>query len=284
MNILVLGAGGMAGHVITLYLRENGFSVDTLSAHNKLDEKTHLIDVTVDAELKDFLENNTYDVVVNCIALLTKPSEEQKALAVYLNAYLPRFLEEHYKDTKTKIIHISTDAVFATTHSPYKEDNKYSGESFYGRTKALGEIDNDKDVSFRLSIVGPSMQVDGSGLFNWFYSQKGEIQGYSNIVWNGITTTELAKAIMAAIEQNVTGIYHLSPKEDISKFDLLQLFKEIFERNDITVKPVEGSAIGTTLINTRKDFDYTIPDYKTMVSEMKTWIENHPKLYPHYEK
>lgn len=281
-KVLVLGAGGMAGHVVATYLKEHGFDVDTLSAHNALDEHTQLIDVTDKQKLKSFLKTHEYDVVINCIGLLVKQSEERKDLAAYLNAYLPHFLENYYKDTSTKVLHISTDCVFAGHNAPYKEDDAQDGDLFYGRAKALGELSNDKDLTLRMSIIGPDMKKDAPGLFNWFYSQDGEITGYSNVIWHGVTTIELAKAMVAAIEQDLTGLYHLVPKKSISKFDLLQLFKEVFERKGMTVTPVESSAIDLTLVNTRTDFDYQVPDYKTMIGEMREWIENHPKLYKHY--
>lgn len=286
MNVLVLGAGGMAGHLIALYLREQGWAVDTLSATNPLDSKTHLIDVTDQKRLTNFLTNRHYDAVINCIALLVKPSEEHKDLAVYLNSYLPHFLATFYKDNKTKVIQIGSDGIFSGEHAPYAEDALPDGTSFYGRTKALGELDNDKDLTFRLSITGPDTRPNAPGLFNWFLTQpKGsEISGYTNVMWSGVTTLEIAKAIKAAIEQNLTGVYHLTPKDTISKFDLLQLLQAVFDRKDVTITPSTGSAVGTTLTSKRHDFKYQVPDYKTMIEDLKTWIHTRQKLYNHYER
>jgi dTDP-4-dehydrorhamnose reductase len=283
MRILVLGAGGMAGHVVALHLRERGFKIDTQSAKNALDDNTELVDITDLEAFKKLLNNKTYDVIINCIALLTKECEERKDLAVYLNSYIPRFLEHKYLGTKTKIIQISSDFVFSGENPPYSENGIPDNRSTYGLTKALGEINNDKDLTLRLSIVGPSLQKDGGGLFDWFYSQKGEISGFTNAMWSGITTTELAKGIEAAIKQNITGIYHFAPPETISKFELLELFKNVFGCKNISISAVVGSSAGTTISNTRTDFDYKIPDYITMVQYMKKWVETHPKLYKHYE-
>lgn len=284
MRVLVLGASGMAGHVVTLYLRQHGHSVDTVAAKNKLDEATHLLDVADTPVFNNFLDANKYDVIVNCVALLVKPSEERKDLAVLLNSHLPHFLETYYQDTPTRIIHISTDGVFSGKNAPYREDSLRDGESFYGRSKALGEINNIKDLTFRLSIIGPDLQTDGPGLLNWFINQTGELSGYTNSLWSGITTLELAKAINAALEQNVTGIYHLAAQSSISKFDLLQLLKGVFERQDISIKPVKGQASNMSLTNTRNDFKFQLPAYKTMVKDMKDWMDGHAGLYKHYEK
>ncbi len=283
MKILVLGAGGMAGHVVSTYLREYGHDVNTLSARNKLDELTKLVDVTDLKSLEGVLSQIKYDAVINCIGLLVKQSEERKDLSTFINSFLPHFLENYYKDTPTKVIHLSTDCVFSGKNPPYYEDSIYDGELYYDRTKALGEIINDKDLTFRMSIIGPDMQENGLGLFNWFYKQTGEVSGYTTAIWSGITTIELARGIAAALEQRITGIYHLVPGSNVSKFDLLQIFKREFNRSDITINPASNVTLDKTLINTRKDFDFTVNDYKTMIEHMHKWIESHPQLYPHYQ-
>jgi len=283
-RILVIGAAGMAGHVISTFLRESDFTVDTLSAHNKMDDSTILIDVTDKNLFENFLDKNNYDVIINCIGLLVKQSEDRKDLASYINAYLPHYLEYKYKETDTKVVHLSTDCVFSGKNAPYTENSPYDGELFYDRSKALGEIINTKDLTFRMSIIGPDSQENGIGLFNWFYSQSGEINGYTRALWSGITTIELARGIEAALHQNLTGLYHLVPGTSISKYELVKLFATTFNRSDITIKPDSSVVQDKTLINTRTDFDFDVSDYESMVKQMKIWIANHSNLYPHYSE
>lgn len=273
----------MAGHVIATHLNGQGYEITTLSNKNKLNEGTIQIDVTDKEKLNNFLNNNDFDFVINCIGMLIKPSEERKDMAVLINAYLPHFLEKFYQNNKTKVIHLSTDCVFSGKNPPYRENSIQDGELFYDKSKALGEIINNKDLTFRMSIIGPDMQEGGLGLFNWFMSQTGEISGYSKAIWNGITTIELAKAINSAIEQNITGLYHLVPSENITKYDLLKLFKEVFNRKDIKIIKNEEVVLDKTLINTRKDFNYKIPSYKRMILDMKEWITLHNELYENYK-
>ena len=283
-KVLILGAGGMVGHVISTYLIENDYYVSTVTAHHKLNSATTIIDVTEFNELKKYLDKAGFDVVVNCIGMLVKSSEEHKDQAVYLNAYIPHLLEKYYERTHTKIIHLSTDCVFSGKTPPYTEDSWPDGELFYDRTKALGEIINNKDLTFRMSIVGPDSQENGIGLFNWFFLQTGEIKGYTGAIWTGVTTIELAKAVKRAIEQDITGLYHLVPSDNISKYELLKLFKEAFMRSDISITPVDGITQDKTLLNTRTDFNYKVPGYLEMVEEMKVWIDKHNYLYPHYAR
>lgn len=285
MKILVLGASGMAGHVISTYLREKGHEVVPIGGRRKVLEDTAMLDLMDKQALEAFLKENTFDVIVNAVGMLIQQSEDRKDVASYLNGFLPHQLEYTFRDTKTKIIHLSTDCVFSGENGPYNEDSPYDGQTFYDRSKALGEIKNGKDLTLRMSIIGPDANPEGSGLFGWFYKQTGTIFGFTNAIWNGVTTIELAKAISDAIDQNLTGLYHLTPKtETISKYDLVSLFKTVFERNDITIEPKETKPTNKVLLNHRTDFDHEIPTYEQMIREMKAWIEDHKELYPHYEK
>ena len=52
--------------------------------------------------------------------------------------------------------------------------------------------------------------------------------------------------------------------------------------NELNIEPFDGFVADKSLKRTRFDFDYTVPDYETMVSEMAEWIMNHKDYYPHY--
>lgn len=74
------------------------------------------------------------------------------------------------------------------------------------------------------------------------------------------------------IENNVTGLYHLHSKQKLSKLTLLELFKEVFEKNDIEIIPDEEVVLDRTIISTRTDFCYTPPGYRKMLNELKEWM------------
>lgn len=245
MRVLVLGKRGMVAHIMIMYLRERGHDVDSISLRNEV----------------DFRPKDGYDVVINCIGILVADSEKNKAEAVYFNSYLPHMLEEWYRYTDTKVIHISTDCV--------------SDGDFYGRTKALGEIENDKDLTLRMSLIGADMKPSGTGLFNWFMRQEGEIDGYVCAIWNGITTLQLAKSIEQAMD--LVGIYNLVPAKGMSKYDLLQTLNYEFDKN-LIIKPVELGRDKTLPPGDK----IPIPTYRTMLKEMKEWIYEHPETYSHY--
>jgi len=171
---------------------------------------------------------------------------------------------------------------FSGKAGPYSENSFRDGETFYDRTKALGEVEDKKNLIFRNSIVGPDMKENGIGLFNWFMKQNDTINGYIKAIWTGVTTLTLAKAMERAVTENLAGIYNLVNNKSISKFDLLGLFNKYMRDDEILIKPSEAVNLNKSLINNRKDFSFVVPSYEQMVIEMKEWIYSHKELYPHY--
>ena len=282
MKILVLGASGMAGHIVTLYFKEKGYDVTAFTRR----PISYCHNITGNAlstdDLKAAILSDDYDVIINCIGILNQFAEEHKSDAVFLNGFMPHFLADTLKDRKTKLIHMSTDCVFAGNTGPYYEDSLQDGRIFYDRSKAIGEINDEKNLTFRNSIIGPDPNKNGIGLFNWFMKQSGPIGGYTGAIWTGVTTYTLAKAMEQAIKENLKGLYNLVNNESINKYELLKLFNKYFKNNSVEINPNDKLQLDKSLRNTRTDFSFTVPSYEQQIQEMKEWIDAHKELYPHY--
>jgi len=283
MRILVLGAIGMAGHTITLYFKEKGYDVTAYSVTPFPYCKNIVGNVFETNTFKAMLLSGNYDIIINCIGILNQTAEDHKAKAAYLNSYLPHFIADTISQTSSKLIHMSTDCVFAGNAAPYTEKSLRDGTSFYDRSKALGEVEDEKNLTFRNSIVGPDMNPEGIGLFNWFMKQAGTINGFTGAMWTGVTTLTLAKAMEQAVKENLTGLYNLVNGDNISKFELLKLFNQYFKDNSITINSSDKLQLDKTLISLRSDeFSFKVPSYEQMIVEMKEWVESHKDFYHHY--
>ena len=274
-KILVVGAAGMAGHMIYKYLRSTGkYEVGATTRKPVTFFESFAVDVETDLKFfTEIINSAEVDVIVNCIGLLVKPSQDNPAKAAYLNSFLPHLLEWLTEDTKTKVIHLSTDCIFDGREGPYSEGDIHTETNWYGRSKSLGELDNGKDLTMRTSIIGSELKEDGTGLFHWFSKQKGDVNGYSNHYWNGITTLEMAKQIdrVLDLDFDLTGIYHFCPKTLVTKGDLLVMIKEIWGRAnvEITLAPAEEE-LNKGLVNNRmKEYDPEIPPYPKQFEELK---------------
>ncbi|MDD6479308.1 MAG: sugar nucleotide-binding protein [Oscillospiraceae bacterium] len=282
MKFLILGCNGMAGHTISLYLKERGHDVFGFDLR-----KSNLIDsVSGDARnvdlIREIVTKGNYDSVINCIGILNQYAESNKPLAAFLNGYFPHFLAEITENTDTQIIHMSTDCVFSGKKGQYTEEDFRDGETFYDRSKALGELEDNKNITLRNSIIGPDINPNGIGLMNWFMQQNGTINGFTKAIWTGQTTLQLAKTMEVAARERATGLYNTVPDSSINKFDLLCLLNKYLRDNRLDIVAVEGVNADKSLKRTRFDFSYIIPDYEQMIAEMAEWVKAHKDLYLHY--
>jgi len=277
MRILVLGAEGMLGHVVKKYFEKKGNEVYA-TCRDKNDE--NYFDLTDDIKNIDkIVERIKPEVVINCIGLLNKVAEENQALAVLINSYLPHYMDELSEKANFKFIHVSTDCVFDGKKGKYTVDSFKDAYSFYGQSKALGELNNNRSVTLRTSIVGPDENPKGIGLFQWFMNQENETKGYSKVIWTGITTIQFAKCMEEAIEKDLSGLYHAVNGSEIPKADLLRLFAKYFKPS---TKVIDDENYVSNKSLTLKDGDYRfdIPSYEEMVKEMKEWVLQNKDLYP----
>jgi dTDP-4-dehydrorhamnose reductase len=277
-KVLVIGSKGMAGHIIYQSLSLLGdYDVYGVARNVVQTERVFNLDISDTEALKKIIDLQ-FDVVINCIGVLNKDAEDNPDKAIWFNSYFPHLLEALTKNTETKIIHISTDCVFSGKKGRYTETDTKDGGGFYAESKGLGEINNFKDLTIRTSIIGPELNTNGIGLFNWFMHQTGEIKGYSSAVWSGVTTLELAKAIDFAIQNPVCGLVHLTNGIEINKFDLVSLFKEIWNRKDISIVADQGKVVNKSLLKSEV-FNYQVPSYKEMLLEQLNWMKESANLY-----
>lgn len=283
MKFLVLGCNGMAGHIISLYLKEQGHDVTGFARSQSAFVPTIIGDASNVELLRGVITAGNYDTIINAIGLLNQFAENNQAAAANLNGYLPHFLADITADTHTQIIHMSTDCVFSGKTGGYTEVSTPDGTTFYDRSKALGELNDSKNLTLRNSIVGPDIKASGIGLLNWFMQQPGpSVNGYTEAIWTGQTTLQLAKTMEVAAKERAHGLINAVPDSTITKYHLLKLFNTYLRGGGLIINPVDGIVADKSLVRTNFDFAYTIPDYETMVAELANWMKNHKLLYPHY--
>lgn len=283
MRFLVLGCNGMAGHMVSVYLKENDHDVVGLARTTPKHVGGVSADVTDTDFIRKLIGNGKFDAVINCIGILNQFAEKNKAQAVWLNAYLPHFLAEVTDGTHTQVIHMSTDCVFSGKRGGYTDTDFPDGETFYDRSKALGELNDQKNITLRNSIVGPDINPKGIGLMNWFLQQTEPVNGFTKAMWTGQTTLQLAKTMEAVAKERISGLYNAVPDYAVSKYELLKLFNRYLRNDRMTIRPVDGINADKSLKRTQFPFDYAIPDYEEMIAELAGWIRRHAQLYPHYQ-
>ena len=264
-KITVLGATGMAGHVVSAYLAQQGHIVTQVGRDQ--------LDVENFNSVKKFFDYLDADFVVNCIGLLVQPCLQRPDRASLINSWFPHYIEHCLQDTNTRLIHLGTDCVFDGSAGNYTETHAHTEMNAYGRSKSFGEVDNNKDITFRMSIIGPELKA-GTGLLDWVRTNPAdELPGWNNAWWNGITTLQLAKCIDRYVcDPTITGIYHVvNNNVNINKYELLCLINDVYELGKTIIETSGPKDINKILVDTRKEFQFNIPDYRTQLTELRSF-------------
>ena len=262
MRVTVVGSRGMAGHVIVKYLEQQGHTVSAV-------DRT-VLDVE-HGNVEQFFKTLDADFVVNAVGLLVKDCIDRPDRAITINAWWPQYCAHRLNDTNTRLIHLSTDCVFDGQRGNYVEADEHTETNAYGRSKSFGEINNSKDITFRMSIIGPELK-NGTGLLNWVLTNKEfELPGWDNAWWNGITTLQLAKWIDQYINNPViSGVYHLvNNNVQINKYDLLCKINAVYELGKRIVRTQGPKTVNKVLVDTRSEIDFAIPDYDTQLQQLR---------------
>ena len=277
-KILLFGATGMAGHIAYYYLSSTRrYEIQDVVYRTPLTENSIIVNVTDKDVVAAVVRQAKPDIILNCVGVLIRGAQEHPDNAVYINAYFPHQLKTLADEIGARLIHISTDCVFSGKKGMYTEDDFRDADDIYGRSKALGEIINDKDLTLRTSIIGPELKKKGEGLFNWFMQQSDKVLGYKTAIWGGVTTVELAKIIDYGIQNDLRGLIHLSNGEGINKYDLLCLFREIWGK-EIEIEAVNKNGVDKSIKRSNK-LNFEIPSYRQMLEDLKEWMDCHSDLY-----
>ena len=283
-KILVLGSTGLIGHQVFNYLvKKENYELYNISYRKKLNDDTTLCDVRNQDEFITLVKSISPNIIINCIGILIEGANLDPENAIFINAYFPHRLMRLADKLNCKLIHISTDCVFSGEKvTPYIEKDFKDGKDIYAKSKGLGEIINENHLTLRTSVIGPELKTDGEELFHWFMSQSEKINGYTKVMWSGVSTLILAKVVGWAIEDKITGLYHVTNNKSIDKFTLLTLIKKYTKKN-ILINPFDGKKLNKSFIDTRKELNFEIPTYDQMVKEMIFKTKNDKSIYSHYD-
>jgi dTDP-4-dehydrorhamnose reductase len=119
-------------------------------------------------------------------------------------------------------------------------------------------------IVIRTSIVG----TDG-GLLGWLLDQHGDVDGYTNHLWNGVTTLEWARVCVDLIEQmgaRPAGILHVASQQTVSKAELLESAVSVFGL-PVHVRPT----LGEQSINRALSPTIERPAIRAQLEELRDW-------------
>lgn len=285
LRVLVLGATGMLGHKLVQRLAAHGLPVvgtirtraipATAAARAALAGADRIltdVDVLNDRALAAAVDTAQPDVVINAVGVIKQVDAANDPItSIETNSLLPHRIAKLCASRGRRLIHLSTDCVFAGRQGPYNEDCPPDAEDLYGRSKLLGETTGTGCITIRSSIIGRELR-GRSGLVEWFLAQRGgKATGYAGALYTGLTTNAMADllATLVRTEQDLSGLWHVASTV-ITKYDLLTLVNQHFSLG------VELACDQTFRVDRRLDggrfrarMGYSPPSWDEMVAEMR---------------
>ena len=280
MRLLILGGSGMLGHQLWRGLHAQHDTWVTLrrpvadfAVHNLFDEAKAIQfdDINDDTALERALGQAKPEAVINCVGLIKQRDEaSDEALTLRVNAEFPHRLAKRCGEAGARLIHFSTDCIFAGTKGNYTESDPSDAADLYGQSKHQGEVADAHSVTLRTSVIGHELGTN-LALLDWFLSQRGQaISGFTKAIYSGFTTLEMARIVDRILTQHpaLSGVWHVA-SEPISKFALLQLCREklgwegVIEPND---EFVCDRSLNADRFN--QATGYTPPSWEAMISEL----------------
>lgn len=234
-NILVTGSNGQLGSE----LRE--LSTDYI--HKYFFTDVSELDITDEENIKNFVEVNDIEIIVNCAAFTAvDKAENDTENAKNINHLAVKYLATISKEKNIKLIHISTDYVFdGENYKPYRETDVVNPQSVYGQTKLHGEeamleINPENSIIIRTSWVYSSF---GSNFVKTML-RLGKEKDSLDVIYDQVGTPtyarDLAKTILEIIpkiKSDEVTIYHYANEGVSSWYDFA---KAIFELSNVTCK------------------------------------------------
>jgi dTDP-4-dehydrorhamnose reductase len=261
MKIFVAGHRGMLGHVVERYFRGAGCEVMTSDARYEGSVQDPLVETIV---------NSGCEWVINAVGRIKQKSTQPEAL-YQVNTLFPLHLKSRLAAGQ-RLIHASTDCVFSGRLGPYPLNARRDADDVYGLSKLLGEsvAEPFRCLVLRTSIIGPEL-TPGHGLMGWFLAQTGEVQGFLNHLWNGITTLEWARIAHELIMgRHVLNLPIIQPGvwPAVTKCDLLQLLAKTWG-HEIPIRPVQApAAVDRSLVPS-----LLRPSLEIQLRQFKEWYQ-----------
>ena len=244
-KVLIIGASGFLGsYCFNKFLEDNRFEVKG-TRYSSLNKNLSKIDYTDSFALLDFIRMSRPNYIVWCAGLKKLSlTEKDSKLARKQNFYPIKTIVKYQKDHKdVSLIFVSTDYVFNGLKGNYKPLDPTNPSTNYGKSKASAEnyiIKQSPNYSILRAgaIIGP-----GSVFLNWLVDKiksNETIELYDNF-FTPTPIKNIFKAINVLINSSKNGIYHVSGKQKLSRYEFGNLLKKHFKSSSSELIEVKSS-------------------------------------------
>lgn len=229
-RLLITGATGMLGATLVKRFQDKYEVYATGSSNKSFDFFKNYMGFD--------LKNTSYtslinwakpDIIIHCAALTNgNYCDKNPEEAILLNGISSKKIVDS-ADSNTKIIYISTDAVFPTELHMADEEDCVNPQSTYGKSKEIGEFflsSSSADYTIvRTTIVGVNLNQDKTGFAEWILNSaknNQEISLFEDVFFTPISIWNLADNLEILFSEGkiFSGkTLHIAGSEICTKYD-----------------------------------------------------------------
>ena len=245
--ILITGASGLLGASLVARLGEEGREVVGLYHEhppNSSGAKLVRVDLTEESETRKIFEELQPAIVIHCAAATNVDwCQEHPDEAHTINVTMSRRIAEITSRTGTRMLYVSTDAVFDGARGGYAETDSPAPVNVYAQTKLQGELEvqacNPLAAIARVNLYGWNAQPKQS-LAEWILSQLdlgNVVPAFTDTVFCPISADDLAQVLLAMVDRELVGLYHVVGSEPVSKYEFARRVALTFGFDSARVVP-----------------------------------------------
>jgi dTDP-4-dehydrorhamnose reductase len=247
-RLLITGASGLLGANLVLAAHEEHEVIAVYHRHPIELEGVQSVsaDLCQPGRAKELFDHFQPDWVIHCAADTSIDElESNPERAFRMNRDMAANVAEAAKKTGSKLVHISTDAVFEGREGPYREDDPTEPVNVYGKSKLAGEqavqAAYPEALIIRTNIFGWNAQPKTS-LAEWFINnlvQGIPCNGFVDVVFNPLLVNHLWVIIKNLLKSDLWGVFHVGSDQCISKHEFGIRLAESFDLNQELISAVE---------------------------------------------
>ena len=249
-KMLIIGGNSLVGSTLSEYASSH-FDIHLTNREN-LKTQTKFSVTKIDlinqrSEITSLINTLNPEVVVHTVAHTVNFCESNRDLADLLHVDITKEIAQACKNTGSKLIFFSTDAVFdGSLNRKFRETDKPNPISYYAKTKLKGEkiVSQASDLNVVLRTTVIYGWHPHSRFTNWVINSlkdKKTVAAFTDQRNTPTLVDDLVKSILIIIEKKLGGLYHAVGNTCLSRYEFAEKIAEKFELDKSLIKPTISS-------------------------------------------
>ena len=248
-KLLIIGGSGLIGQK-AMELGKSKYEVfGTYNSHKPSDESIFKLDVTKKDETFEIVKRLKPDFIIDTHTLPNIDYCEQHPDEAWeVNVVGTRNIAEAAKAIGAKFVHISTDIVFDGSKTDCTEDDKPNPVNYYAKTKVIEEavtLSTDQNsIIVRTSVVYGKGGIGKVPFAVWLIGKlrnNETVMSVTDQYNNPTLADQVVEAILKLFEKNGSGIFHVTGKDCLNRYEFSMCVAKIFALNDKLITPATSA-------------------------------------------